>query len=144
MSRTADIDFHFVHPVTVTAVVGAVSPFGWSPREPLGVSYLIDEDDDFDWERGGAADAEFIVEQLDSSDAGATHVGISLFSEAASTGGTMLFFPGRRMVSFTPSIYRRQLVEGSSITDIAWYLGQFAGPLATLGLSGYEARDVDG
>ncbi|MGQ4512348.1 hypothetical protein [Streptomyces sp. DW26H14] len=144
MSRTADIDFTFVRPVTVASVVRALEPFGWSTEEPLGVSHLLDEDEDFDWQRGEPADAEAILARLDAADATATHVGVSLFSKEAGTGGLLLFFPGRTVISFAPSINRRPLAEGSSLTDVSWYLGQLAGPLAELGMSGYTARDLDG
>ncbi|MCF3964383.1 hypothetical protein [Streptomyces fuscigenes] len=143
MSRTADIDFTFVRPVTLGSVVRAIEPSGWSAEEPLGVSYLIDEDDDFDWERAEPAEARSVLARLDAADSGATHVGVSLFSREAGTGGLMLFFPGRTMATFTPSINRRPLVDGSSLTDVAWYVGQLAGPLVELGLSGYTARDLE-
>ncbi len=41
-----------------------------------------------------------------------------------------------------PNINRKPLIEGSNMTDIPWYLSQLVPPLLTIGLNGYEARDL--
>ncbi|MFI6149322.1 hypothetical protein [Streptomyces sp. NPDC051109] len=45
MSRTADIDLVFARAVTVDAVVRALAGEGWSLQEPLGISYMVNNDD---------------------------------------------------------------------------------------------------
>ncbi|GGN58013.1 hypothetical protein GCM10012285_53920 [Streptomyces kronopolitis] len=143
MSRRADIDFTFENPITVSAIMRALSPTGWSPVEPLGVSFFIEDDGDIDWETGDAEDANFIIASLDAPDNTDKATGVSLYNESTGRGGTLLIFSGRTQVSFTPSIDRKSLHEDiPRMTDIAWYLNQLVFPLVHIGLSGYEARDL--
>ncbi|MFI1155364.1 hypothetical protein [Streptomyces sioyaensis] len=143
MSRRADIDFTFEEPVTVSAIMRALSPTGWGPVEPLGVSFFVEEDGDIDWERGDANDANFIISSLDAPENIDRATGVSVYNESTGRGGTLLIFAGRTQASFTPSIDRKPLVEElPRMTDIAWYLNQLVLPLVHIGLSGYEARDL--
>ncbi|MFI9236422.1 hypothetical protein [Streptomyces sp. NPDC053079] len=143
MSRTADIDFTFQSPVTVTSVVKALSQSGWSPVEPLGISHASeDEDGDLDWESASPESGAEIIDGLDSPRNHGRMVGISIYSQEAETGGLLLFFADRTQVSFTPSINRRKHAVAEEMTDIPWYLEQMLPPLHTAGLLGYQAQDV--
>jgi hypothetical protein len=143
LSRRADIDFVFQEPVTVASVLRVLGPTGWGPVEPLGVSFFIEEDGDIDWERGAPEDVQSIVARLDAPENAESAIGLSLYSQVAERGGSLLFFSGRTQVSFSPTIERKPLMDESPrMTDIAWYLDQFIRPLVAIGLSGYEARDL--
>jgi hypothetical protein len=142
MSRSADIDFNFTHPVSVATVAHALATANWWPTEPLGVSFLVEDDGDFDWERGDPATVADIIAKLDEPENLDVHVGISVYHQGEQTGGTLLFFPGREQASFTPSINRRPLPGEPRMTDISWYINELVPPLLGAGLSGYEARDL--
>ncbi|WP_413115908.1 hypothetical protein ACK1X7_30880 [Streptomyces sp. CY1] len=143
MSRTADIDFTFQAPVTASLVVRALSESGWSPAEPRGVSYAVqDEDGDLDWSSAPPEALGHIISTLDSPAREQQNVGVSIYHPGAQTGGLLLLFSGRREASFTPSINRRSHVVAEEMTDLPWYLEQMLGPLFKIGLLGYTAQDV--
>lgn len=58
------------------------------------------------------------------------------------TGGQLLFFPRRTAGSFIPTINRRRLSGSSDFTDVGWYLHARVPSLLTIGLEGYEARNI--
>lgn len=142
MSRTADIDLTFVLPVTVTEVVGTLAPHGWSPVEPLGVSYMLEGDDDWDWTSVEPERAGEIVVMLDSDEVREQAVGLAVYHAQARTGGNLLFFRGRTTVGFSPLIDRRGMPGAPRMTDMAWYLEHLAYPLLDAGLIQYEVRDL--
>ncbi|WP_225850133.1 hypothetical protein [Streptomyces sp. HPF1205] len=142
MSRSADIDLSFARPVTVGSLIHQLGSSDWKTKEPLGVSFMIEDDGDFDWQRGDPENSNAIIASLDAVENVGLHVGVAIYCEAAETGGSLLFFPGRKEVSFMPNINRKPLIEGSNMTDIPWYLSQLVPPLLTIGLNGYEARDL--
>ncbi|MER7813132.1 hypothetical protein [Streptomyces sp900116325] len=142
MSRTADIDLAFERAVTVEAVVGALAGERWSLQEPLGVSYMVNNDGLFNWQSAPTDQVTQILALVDSPDNIHYHVGVCIYSSAAKTGGQLLFHAGRSHCSFTPTIDRRGLSEASRLTDIAWYLNKLVSPLLAIGLTGYEARDL--
>ncbi len=143
MSRTADIDFTFQAPVTASLIVRALSESGWSPAEPRGISYAIqDEDGDLDWSSAPPEALGHIINTLDAPERAQQNVGISIYHQAANTGGLLLLFSGRRALSFTPSINRRSHAVADEMTDLPWYLEQILAPLFQIGLLGYTAQDV--
>ncbi|MEV8061473.1 hypothetical protein AB0P37_34765 [Streptomyces antimycoticus] len=143
MSRTADIDFTFQAPVTASLIVRALSESGWSPAEPRGISYAIqDEDGDLDWSSAPPETLGQIIGALDSPEREQQSIGVSVYHPGAETGGLLLLFPGRREASFTPSINRRSHTVAEEMTDLPWYLEQMLAPLFKIGLLGYTAQDM--
>lgn len=143
MSRSADIDFTFQAPVTASLVVRALSEAGWSPVEPRGVSYAVqDEDGDLEWRSDPAQGAGHVLDALDVPDRHRESVGISLYHQEAETDGLLLFFPDRLSLSFSPTINRRPHQIAEEMTDIPWYLTTLLPPLFTIGLLGSKAQDM--
>ncbi|CAG6391780.1 hypothetical protein NMG29_18635 [Streptomyces cocklensis] len=142
MSRSSDIDLTFEYPVTVAGVLGTLAGHGWGPVEPLGVSYMLEGDDDWDWTSVEPEQAEEVVARLDAPDLSGTHVGLAIYHPQAATGGNLLFFPDRNTVAFTPAIYRREVPGAREMTDMAWYVEHLVYPLLDGGLLGYELRDM--
>ncbi|OKJ51952.1 hypothetical protein [Streptomyces sp. CB02115] len=142
MSRTADIDLVFARAVTVDAMVRALAGEGWSLQEPLGVSYMVNNDDLFDWQSASAGQAAEILTVVDSPDNIDHLVGVCIYHSAAGTGGQLLLHVGRSRCSFIPTIDRRGLSAAPALTDMAWYCNALVPPLLAIGLTGYEARDL--
>ncbi|MFI1286428.1 hypothetical protein ACH4U5_37680 [Streptomyces sp. NPDC020858] len=142
MSRTADIDLVFARAVTVDAVVRALGGEGWSLQEPLGISYVVNNDDMFDWQSASTDQAAEVLTVVDSPDNIDYLVGVCIYHATAGTGGQLLFHAGRSHCSFTPTIDRRGLSGAPALTDMAWYLNALVPPLLAMGLASYEARDL--
>ncbi|KOG44884.1 hypothetical protein ADK75_33940 [Streptomyces virginiae] len=142
MSRTADIDLVFARAVTVDAVVRALAGEGWSLQEPLGISYMVNNDDLFDWQSASAHQAAEVLTVVDSPDNIDYLVGVCIYHSTAGTGGQLLLHAGRSHCSFIPTIDRRRLSEAPALTDMAWYLSALVPPLLAMGLASYEARDL--
>ncbi|MFE4337218.1 hypothetical protein ACFRQM_50295 [Streptomyces sp. NPDC056831] len=142
MSRTADIDLVFARAVTVDAVVRVLAGEGWSLQEPLGISYMVNNDDLFDWQSASADQAAEVLTVVDSPDHIDYLVGVCIYHSAAGTGGQLLFHAGRSHCSFIPTIDRRGLSGAPALTDMAWYLNALVPPLLAMGLASYEARDL--
>ncbi|MEU5973095.1 hypothetical protein [Streptomyces globisporus] len=142
MSRTADIDLVFARAVTAEAVVRALAGEGWSLHEPLGISYMVNDDDLFDWQSTSADQAVEALTVVDSPDNIDYLVGVCIYHSAAGTGGQLLLHPGRSHCSFIPTIDPQGLSEAPALTDVAWYLNALVPPLLAAGLAGYEARDL--
>jgi hypothetical protein len=142
MSRTADIDLTFVLPVTVAEVLGALEPYGWGVVEPLGVSYMLEGDDDWDWTFVEAERGPEVVAMLDSEGVREQAVALSVYHPEARTGGKLLFFRERTTLAFSPVLDRREIPAAPQLTDMAWYLQHLVHPLIEEGLVGYELRDM--
>ncbi|AGS67148.1 hypothetical protein [Streptomyces collinus] len=142
MSRSADIDLAFARAVTVDAVVRALAGEGWSLQEPLGISYVVEDDDLFDWQSTSTEQAAEVLALVDSPAHVDHHVGVCIYHSTAETGGQLLFYAGRSHCSFIPTIDRRSLPAAPAFTDLAWYLNALVPPLLTLGLANYTARDL--
>lgn len=142
MSRTADIDLTFEYPVTVAGVVRDLAGYGWVPVEPLGVSYMLEGDDDWDWTSVKPERAEEVVAMLDSDEVRGQAVAIALYHPAADTGGHLLLFRERTTAGFSPVLNRREVPGAPEMTDMAWYVQNLAYPLLDGGLLGYELRDM--
>ncbi|MFE2737984.1 hypothetical protein [Streptomyces sp. NPDC056723] len=142
MSRTADIDLVFARAVTVDAVVRALACEGWSMQEPLGISYMVNNDALFDWQSASTDQAAEVLTVVDSPDNIEYHVGVCIYHSTAETGGQLLFHAGRSHSSFIPTIDRRRLPGAPALTDMAWYLSALVPPLLAMGLASYEARDL--
>ncbi|KOU40636.1 hypothetical protein ADK55_31435 [Streptomyces sp. WM4235] len=142
MSRTADIDLVFARAVTVDAVVRALAGEGWSLQEPFGISYVVNNDDMFDWQSASTDQAAEVLTLVGSPDNIDCIVGVCIYHSTAGTGGQLLFHAGRSHCSFTPTIDRRELSGAPALTDMAWYLNVLVPPLLSMGLTSYEARDL--
>ncbi|MFC8450121.1 hypothetical protein [Kitasatospora sp. NPDC057223] len=142
MSRTADIDLVFACTVTVDAVLRALADEGWSLQEPLGISYMVNDDDLFDWQSTSADRAADVLAVVDSPENIDYCIGVCIYHRTAETGGQLLFHAGRSRCSFIPTINRRSLHGAPAVTDMAWYLNALVPPLLAMGLAGYEARDL--
>lgn len=142
MSRTAEIDLVFARAVTVGAVVRALAGEGWSLQEPLGISYVVNNDDLFDWQSASTDQAVEVLAVVDSPDNIDYHVGVCIYHTTSETGGQLLLHAGRSHCSFIPTIDRRILSGAPVMTDMAWYLNTLVPPLLALDLASYEARDL--
>jgi hypothetical protein len=142
MSWTADIDFAFAPAVTVASVVHALAGAGWSLQEPLGISYLVNDDDLFSWQSVPTDQSAVVLAEVDSPNNSNHLVGVCIYHPAEATGGQLLFIQGRSHCTFIPTIRRRSLPVAPAMTDVAWYLNRLIAPLLALGLTGYEARDL--
>ncbi|MYT69753.1 MULTISPECIES: hypothetical protein [unclassified Streptomyces] len=142
MSRTADIDLVFARAVTVNAVVRALAGEGWSLQEPLGISYMVNNDDLFDWHSASAGQESEVLAVVDSPHNTEYLVAICIYHSAAGSGGQLLFHVGRSHCSFIPTIDRRGLSGTPELTDMAWYLNALVPPLLAMGLVSYEARGL--
>lgn len=142
MSRTADIDLTFGYPVTVTGMLSTLAGHGWTAVEPMGVSYVIAINDDWDWRSEEPGRAAEIALRLDAPDLSGVPVGISLYHQQAATGGTMLFFRDRKETAFSPVLDRREVPGAPRMTDMAWYVQHLVYPLIDGGLLQYELRDL--
>jgi hypothetical protein len=111
MSRTADIDLVFARAVTVDAVVRALAGEGWSLQEPLGISYMVNNDDLFNWQSASTDQAAEVLTLVDSPDNIDYHVGVCIYHPTAETGGQLLFHAGRSHCSFIPTIDRRRVFD---------------------------------
>jgi hypothetical protein len=142
LSRTADIDLTFEHPVTVAGVLSVLAGQGWAPVEPLGVSYMLEGDDDWDWTSVEPERAAEVVAMLDSEEVRGQAVAIALYHPEADTGGHLLLFRDRTTAGFSPVLNRREVPAAPEITDMAWYVQNLVYPLLDGGLLGYELRDM--
>ncbi|WP_371658353.1 hypothetical protein [Streptomyces sp. NBC_00280] len=142
MSRTADVELEFARAVTVGAVVNALAEAGWSLEEPLGLSYMVNDNGMFDWQATSADRADEILSLLDAWENRAFDVAICVYHPGVGTGGQLLFPPGRSRCCFLPTIDRRSLPGAPRLTDIAWYLNALVPALLPAGLLSYEARDL--
>ena len=142
MSRTADIDFAFARTVTVDAVVRALAGAGWSLEEPLGISFMVNDDGLFGWKSTSTDQEAKVLSVVDAPGNINCLVGVCIYHPTAKTGGQLLFHAGRSECAFIPSIDRRSLSGAPSLTDMAWYVNALVPPLLTVGLTGYEARDL--
>ncbi|WP_327721780.1 hypothetical protein OG381_45035 [Streptomyces sp. NBC_00490] len=142
MSRTADIDLVFACPVTAGAVVRTLTGEGWSLQEPLGISYVVNNDDLFNWQSTSTDRAAEVLALVDSPTNVDHHVGVCIYHSTAETGGQLLLYAGRSHCSFIPTIDRRGLSGAAGLTDMAWYLNALVPPLLALGLASYKARDL--
>ncbi|MES4892316.1 hypothetical protein [Streptomyces sp. NPDC096012] len=142
MSRSADIGLVFARAVTVDAVVRALAGEGWSLQEPLGISYVVNTDDLFDWQSASTEQAAEVLALVDAPANVDHHVGVCIYHSTAETGGQLLFHAGRSRCSFIPTIDRRSLCGAPALTDMAWYLNALVPPLLVLGLASYEAKNL--
>jgi len=140
-SRTADIDFTFVREVTVRSTVSALIRGGWSLEEPLGLSYMVNDDDMYDWLCCAPDQAGEVLTLLDSPENKGYTVAVCIYHPSAETGGQLLFAPDRTKCSFIPTINRRGLPSAPKFTDVAWYLQTLVPTLVHEGLHGYEATE---
>lgn len=141
-SRTSSIDFTFRREVTVRAVVDGLASGGWSLKEPLGISYVVNDDDAYDWQSTNLDCTDEVLTLLDAPENLEFHVGVCIYHAEAETGGQLLFFPGRTLCAFSPTINRRSLPDAPAFTDVAWYLQALVTPSLPIGLHSYEACDI--
>lgn len=107
-SRSADIDFTFTREVTVRTTADAPTTTGWSLEEPLGLSYVVnDNNDSYDWHSTTTDRAAEVLTLLDAPENTDYRVALCIYSTQAETGGQLLFFPRRTASSFIPTINRR-------------------------------------
>ncbi|MFJ6793839.1 hypothetical protein [Streptomyces sp. NPDC091268] len=143
-SRDADIDFTFSHPITVRAVLDALTEVGWSVEVPFAsVTYMInDADDMYEWYTSSPADIDEVLARLDAAGNLPYTVAVNIHHPGAGTGGMLMLMPGRVEVSFVPTIDRRRISGAPEFTDLAWYLHALVPALITTGLEGYEAKEI--
>lgn len=142
MPRTADIDLTFEYPATVAGVLSVLAGHGWGPVEPLGVSYMLEGDDDWDWTSAGPEQVADVVALLDSDEVKEQAVAIALYHPTAATGGHLLLSRDHTRAGFSPVLDRRKIPGAPEMTDMAWYVQNLVYPLFEGGLLGYELRDM--
>ncbi|MGI5140471.1 MULTISPECIES: hypothetical protein [unclassified Streptomyces] len=138
----SDVDFVFACEVTVRATVDALTTEGWSLEEPLGISYVVNDNGLYDWQSVARDCRDEVLTLLDEPGNAPYEVAVCIYHAATETGGQLFFFPGRKTCSFIPTINRRSLPTSPGFTDVGWYLCMLVPSLLPVGLQGYEARDV--
>ncbi|MFJ6051621.1 hypothetical protein [Streptomyces sp. NPDC092307] len=139
-SRTADIDFTFARELTVRTTIAALAATGWVLEKPL--SYMVNDDGLYDWRSTTHDHTQDVLAVLDAPEHVNHHVAVCIYHGEASTGGQLLFFPGRMTCTFIPTINRRHLPDSADFTDLSWYMHTLVPPLLTIGLKSYEACDI--
>ncbi|MFF4846082.1 hypothetical protein [Streptomyces collinus] len=99
MSRSADIDLMFARAVTVEAVVRALAGEGWSLQEPLGISYVVNDDDLFNWQSASSEQAAEVLALVDSPANVNHNVGVCICHSTAETGGQLICHAADRAAS---------------------------------------------
>ncbi|MFI1189822.1 hypothetical protein [Streptomyces californicus] len=110
-SRTAAIDFTFAHEFTVRAGIRALAAIGWALEDPL--SFMVNDDDLYDWRTMPRDHTQDVLALLDAPEHTNHDVAVCIYHRMASTGGQLLFFPGRMTCGFIPTINRRHLPDSS-------------------------------
>ncbi len=144
MSRSADIDFQFVAPVVVSGLVNELIAAGCSLSCRGQVSYVLDENQMFDWVQVEDRRIADVLAQADAVPADLGTVGFTILVDVPSeVGGDLLFRRGRSEVSLVVSVNRRKLGHSSKFTDLGWYLNRLVPVLEPLGLVGVQASDLE-
>ncbi|MGY4743841.1 hypothetical protein [Streptomyces sp. ATMOS53] len=141
MSRSIDIDFSFERPLDISVALRVLLEAGLSPSFEGEVAYLIDRDGMFDWQREGVDGLAEVLRELGDPKWGDRVVGITLIFPEDSSGGDLLFHPGRTSTSFVIGVNPKMLPNSSRFCDIGWYLTRLVPLFESLGLSELEARD---
>ncbi|WP_436787583.1 hypothetical protein [Yinghuangia sp. YIM S10712] len=144
MSRSASIDFGFAAPVDVAAVIHGLAVHGMSFEADGVVSYLIDHDRMFDWQRVDASVYSEVVRQLTAERIGTALLGITVYLDDMPRGGDLLFFPDRSALSFNIEVNRKPMEGGSRFCDFGWYLQRLVPVMEPLGLISLKADDLPG
>lgn len=141
MTRSADIDFNFDRPVSASEVLHSFLRSGFRLSHDGLASYVLDDDDMYDWKQVDDSRIEEIISLEAESNPEQTAFGISLFLDDHGTGGDLLFHRGRKSVSFMIEINRRTISRSSKICDFGWYLERMAPIMESLGITEIVARD---
>ena len=142
MSRTVDIDFTFAESISVSELLHALVSAGLHLSSDAEVSYLIDEDGMFEWQKAAASDVDDVISRLADKRWEDRVVGMTLLLPEGPHGGDLLFHPGRTSVSFVVAVHPRILPGSSRFCDLGWYLARLIPVLEPMGLSEIEARDT--
>ena len=142
MSRTVDIDFAFRGPISVSEALRALLDAGLRVPSDAEVSYLVDEDGMFEWQKAAVSEMEDVITRLEDKRWEDRVVGMTLLLPDGPHGGDLLFHPGRTSVSFVVAVHPRFLPGSSRFCDLGWYLERLIPVLEPLGLSEVEARDT--
>ncbi|MEI5035547.1 hypothetical protein RB201_31560 [Streptomyces sp. S1A(2023)] len=136
-ARAADIGLVFGQAVTVTELLAAMGPLGWSMYGPHGVEYT----------RGGSVHTENgpssrsdIAGVLDSALAEGEHVSVSLHRDDGRRSGQLRFLSGAPEVSLILQD-DRPLSPTPESSDALTYMQELAPLLRPLGLTGYRVQD---
>ncbi|MGW0757934.1 hypothetical protein ACWD1Y_15810 [Streptomyces sp. NPDC002814] len=141
MTRSVDIDFTFGEPVDVLLTLRALLEAGMVPSVEGEVTYLIDADGMFDWQKAEVPQLKEIISALGESRWADRVVGMTLLLPEAIRGGEVLFHPGRTSVSYVISVNPKCLPASSRFCDVGWYLANLVPIFEPLGLSEIETRD---
>ncbi|WP_406464207.1 McrC family protein [Streptomyces sp. NBC_00111] len=136
-TRAADIGLVFGQAVTVTELLAAMGPLGWSMCGPNGFEYTT----------GGSAFAENgpsthsdIVGVLDSALAEGDHVSVFLHRDDGRRSGQLRFLSGAPEVSLILHD-DRPLSPTHETSDTLTYMQELAPLLRPLGLTGFRVQD---
>ncbi|WP_181793307.1 hypothetical protein [Streptomyces sp. WELS2] len=141
MSRTVDIDLTFARAVNVSAFVQLLLESGMRASCNGEISYLIDDDGMFEWNKGAPSEVEGILSAMGHERVSDCTVGITLYFPDSSSGADFLFHPDRESVSCVIAV-NPKLLEGSVFCDIGWYAARLIPWLEPLHLIGVETRDT--
>ncbi|MEV5435068.1 hypothetical protein AB0K80_03390 [Streptomyces sp. NPDC052682] len=141
MTRSVDIDFTFDDPLDVPATVHTLMRAGMKPTPEGELTYLIDEDGMFEWQRAPVCRRDEIISSMGGGHWKDRTVGITLLFPDGERGGDLLFHPGRRSLSYVIGVNPKPLPGSTKFCDMGWYLTQLVPLLEALGLSEVETRD---
>ncbi|WP_406349157.1 hypothetical protein OHA44_36350 [Streptomyces sp. NBC_00144] len=103
---------------------------------------INDADDMYEWYSSARDSIAEVLSRLDAPGNRPYTVAFNVYHPDAETGGMLMFMPGRRELSFVPSHDRRRIPAAPEFTDLAWYLHALVPAFVTMGLEGYEAREI--
>ncbi|MFF5985468.1 hypothetical protein ACFY78_42270 [Streptomyces olindensis] len=141
MSRSVDIDFTFNESIDAPTFVRALLGGGLRVSTYGKVTYLIDEDGMFDWEKAPMSQLDKILSRMREGSMAGRTVGITVLFSEGEHGGDFLIHPERTSASFVIGINPKPLAGSKKFCDLGWYLNQLVPLLEPLGLSEIEARD---
>jgi hypothetical protein len=142
LSRSADLDFTFAHPVEPRKILSRFIDAGIHLARRGEISYVLDEDGMFDWLKMGSDQLNLLMSSAQDADPERVTFGISVFLDEEETGGDLLIHPGRKSLSFLAEINRRNISNTSKFCDLGWYIHRLVPVFEPMGLLEIEAHDL--
>lgn len=121
MAVSASLDVRFAKEVSVQAVLKKLLKAGWTLQDDDGNTMYLPEDDRgrYDWSIGRISPDDYLKIVRKQEKAG-DPAGVSLSWMSTGIGGEFLFLNPQEL--FIVLSLNRQVLAGSSMTDMSWYL----------------------
>lgn len=121
MTVSASLDVRFAKEVSAGSVLKKLLKAGWNLQDDDGNTMYLPEDDRgrYDWRIGVISPDEYLKVVRKQEKSG-DPVGVSLGWMSTGIGGEFLFLNPQEL--FIVLSLNRQVIGGSSMTDMSWYL----------------------